>query len=217
MTRLEFTLTMERELQTLPVQERQDIIRDYDEHFNEGLKAGKSEAEIVKRLGDPKTLAEAHLEGRERQSPPVQQTYTQPPPVYGSGQNYQQPPPDSRTPPYRQSETINVFGKNLGDTLRSLLNVAGWVVMLALYIAVIVTAFSIPLSMLSAGVVLSVVSVYATPELLAGLVCLQIAFYGFAFSGAVLAGYLTKWCIKTGRAAVLHFQNSMNQQGGRMV
>jgi len=45
--------------------------------------------------------------------------------------------------------------------------------------------------------------------MLAGLLCLQLAFYGFAFSGAVLAVYVTKWCLKSGTQLMNRMQNAM--------
>lgn len=44
-------------LQGLPISELEDIISDYEEHFNIGISKGKSEEEISKELGDPKEVA----------------------------------------------------------------------------------------------------------------------------------------------------------------
>lgn len=44
-------------LRKLPKEEREDIISDYEEHFAIGMDKGRSEEEISKALGNPKTLA----------------------------------------------------------------------------------------------------------------------------------------------------------------
>ncbi len=44
-------------LQGLPMDEIQDILSDYEEHFDIGVSKGKSEEEISKELGDPKEVA----------------------------------------------------------------------------------------------------------------------------------------------------------------
>jgi uncharacterized membrane protein len=41
----------------IPVEERQDVISDFEEHFKEGLAEGRTEEEIADSLGDPRALA----------------------------------------------------------------------------------------------------------------------------------------------------------------
>ncbi|MGL4523277.1 MAG: DUF1700 domain-containing protein, partial [Bacilli bacterium] len=38
--------------------ESEDIVRDYEEYFDAGIEAGKTESEIISALGSPKNLAE---------------------------------------------------------------------------------------------------------------------------------------------------------------
>ena len=45
---------------SIPENERKEIIYDYEEHFREGLLAGKKEAEIINALGMPKNVAAAY-------------------------------------------------------------------------------------------------------------------------------------------------------------
>lgn len=44
-------------LQGLPMDEIEDILSDYEEHFDIGVSKGKSEEEISKELGDPREVA----------------------------------------------------------------------------------------------------------------------------------------------------------------
>nr|WP_155669311.1 DUF1700 domain-containing protein [Ornithinibacillus caprae] len=41
----------------LPVEERNDILQDFEEHFTFGLEEGKTEAQIVESLGSPNHIA----------------------------------------------------------------------------------------------------------------------------------------------------------------
>jgi len=57
MTRAEFLSRLKRGLAGLSVSAQADILADYETHFDDGLAAGRSEAEISARLGDPDRLA----------------------------------------------------------------------------------------------------------------------------------------------------------------
>ncbi len=48
-------------LRKLPEEERQDILLDYEEHFQFGLEEGKTESEIIQGLGSPKVIAKELL------------------------------------------------------------------------------------------------------------------------------------------------------------
>lgn len=57
MTRFEFLDTLYRRLRGMPQSEIDDVMADYDQHFADGVAAGRSEAEIAAALGDPVRLA----------------------------------------------------------------------------------------------------------------------------------------------------------------
>lgn len=57
MNRREFRLALERGLAGLPPHQIDEITADYDAHFDEGTKDGRSEEEIAAALGDPNRLA----------------------------------------------------------------------------------------------------------------------------------------------------------------
>lgn len=61
MTKTEFLQSLERELQKLKAEEREEILYDFEEHFAAGLAEGKQEIEIAKELGDPKMIAKELL------------------------------------------------------------------------------------------------------------------------------------------------------------
>jgi uncharacterized membrane protein len=59
MTKSEFMKELKESLAARGVENSQDILMDYEEHFAHGLQSGKTELEICSRLGSPKSLAMA--------------------------------------------------------------------------------------------------------------------------------------------------------------
>ncbi|MBS0361473.1 MAG: DUF1700 domain-containing protein [Proteobacteria bacterium] len=57
MTRQAFMARLREGLRGLPLSVQADIVADYENHFNEGAAAGRSEAEVAAALGDPTRLA----------------------------------------------------------------------------------------------------------------------------------------------------------------
>jgi len=57
MTRAEFLSSLKRGLVGLPTSTATDILNDYETHFDDGLQAGRTEAEVASALGDPDRLA----------------------------------------------------------------------------------------------------------------------------------------------------------------
>ena len=57
MTREEFLSRLKRGLAGLPVSSAAEILTDYEAHYDDGLAAGRTEAEISAKLGDPDRLA----------------------------------------------------------------------------------------------------------------------------------------------------------------
>ncbi len=60
MNRDEFIQTLNQGLHGIPEYEINDILYDYEEHFEIGLSKGKTEKEIAKELGDPKSIAKSY-------------------------------------------------------------------------------------------------------------------------------------------------------------
>jgi len=57
MNKKDFISKLSSYLGGIPVEERQDVINDFEEHFKEGLAEGRTEEEIADSLGDPRALA----------------------------------------------------------------------------------------------------------------------------------------------------------------
>ena len=57
MTRQEFLRRLRAGLVGLPTASANEIAADYETHFDDGIAAGRSEAEVAAALGDPDRLA----------------------------------------------------------------------------------------------------------------------------------------------------------------
>ena len=64
MNRLEFMTMMKKGLYPLEAQERNELLNDYEQHFEMGLSEGKSEKEIALELGNPEDLIKEVLGDR---------------------------------------------------------------------------------------------------------------------------------------------------------
>lgn len=60
MNRKGFLNELDMGLGRIPYSEKKEILSDYEEHFNVGLAEGKTEEEIIKKLGDPKKIAKEY-------------------------------------------------------------------------------------------------------------------------------------------------------------
>lgn len=60
MKKQEYLDKLELELRRLNVSKLQEVLADYNEHFQMGLSKGKTEEEIIDKLGEPATVAKAY-------------------------------------------------------------------------------------------------------------------------------------------------------------
>ena len=91
MTKTEFLQELYNHLSPLTPAERDDIIADFEEHFQAGAERGKSEEQICAELGNPYTCALQYLRTAQGAQPQSGQT---PPPQYGT------------QPPYRAAQPV---------------------------------------------------------------------------------------------------------------
>ncbi|MBI5679606.1 MAG: DUF1700 domain-containing protein [Methanobacterium sp.] len=56
MNKDEYLEKLTKLVKEMPKEDREDILSDYEEHFRIGLEKGRSEEELSKALGDPKTV-----------------------------------------------------------------------------------------------------------------------------------------------------------------
>ncbi|MFC9710988.1 hypothetical protein ACFTRD_22820 [Paenibacillus sp. NPDC056933] len=81
MNRQQFMQAMEVHLRPMDPQERAELLADYDQHFEMGLREGKREDEIARELGHPLEIAKEALGDRyDAQTPGSDPFYA---PTYG--------------------------------------------------------------------------------------------------------------------------------------
>ena len=64
MTKSQFMNTLKANLTGFSTKEIEEILYDYEEHFNIGLSSGKTEEEIIEELGDPIVTAKQYVDSR---------------------------------------------------------------------------------------------------------------------------------------------------------
>lgn len=57
MNKIQFLKTLESQLTGLSVEDRNEILYDYEEHFRIGVEQGKTEEQVAEALGDPLVIA----------------------------------------------------------------------------------------------------------------------------------------------------------------
>ena len=57
MNKKDFLNKLSSYLGGIPLEERQDVVNDFEEHFKEGMAEGRTEEDIAGSLGDPRALA----------------------------------------------------------------------------------------------------------------------------------------------------------------
>ena len=63
MDKVTFLAQLKRALAQLPTKDRQDVIMDFEQHFVDGMSAGKSEEEVAAMLGNPRDIARQYISG----------------------------------------------------------------------------------------------------------------------------------------------------------
>jgi len=60
MNKNEFMAKLDKSLRGVPLEERKEILYDYQEHFRVGTEKGKTEEEIISSLGNPRDIGRLH-------------------------------------------------------------------------------------------------------------------------------------------------------------
>lgn len=103
MTKYEYMSKLSNALSPLPLQEKNDILNDFEEHFTAAMANGKTEEEISEALGNPENSAQQYLKETDvevKNISPIQNTAPQmspqsvmpPPAPVPQGNFYNQPP-----------------------------------------------------------------------------------------------------------------------------
>lgn len=164
MTKKEFIQTLQKNLSFLPMQERQEISNDYEEHFRQGLENGRTEEEICLSLGDPNVIVQEYAEEFRRR-----------------GANNSVPNVNIVQPPTKQGR--GVAGKIVIASLLILGN-------LCFVIPIICTIFAILISILAVGASLMVIGIVSIVAIIHGWIYIFVALLSFALGGLLLIGMI---------------------------
>lgn len=179
MNRRQYLNQLKHHLKGFPQDELQDIIMDYEEHFDVGVSKGKTEEEISMELGNPKDIAQN-----------FKNTYSSS--AYDSD-NY-------------KNEDISYKSSHSSRNILSIIMLMFFNVVIAFgvfiaLVAVLFSSYGVGLSFIVSGFIIllgSPISVFITitsPHILTSL-SFGIGFISLGILGILLSVYLTKGFIK---------------------
>ncbi|WP_028547111.1 DUF1700 domain-containing protein [Paenibacillus taiwanensis] len=167
-----FMLKLKLGLISMPEKDRNEILEEYDAHFEFGKQQGRTEEEIAKELGDPEELA-VELMGEPDARPDNQQPNKQFPPFYGES-DYSQShavPQMHNMPPYYPEQPRS------GEASRRVFGIIG-----ALFVSIMV----IPLLISGWGVCIGLIGASLGFVLVPFVYVIKLSF-GATFFGAELS------------------------------
>lgn len=77
MTKNEFISKLRNALSGLSEKDREDVLEDFEEHFNDAIESGKTEEEICKELGEPQEIARMYNEEIKNETKQNEDTNTE--------------------------------------------------------------------------------------------------------------------------------------------
>ncbi|GMQ59532.1 DUF1700 domain-containing protein [Vallitalea sediminicola] len=148
-------------LESLPYDERRDIMYDYEEHFKSGLSDGKTEEEISNELGDPETIAAGYIPNLHTKEKNNYSTNT------------------SSTTTYTSNGSQYSIGILIGVIFFNLIMIGFFIALWAVLAAFFIVGIALVLS----SVVILIVSVFKSPMIYVSIPFDVIAhpFLGFLF------------------------------------
>lgn len=172
MNRIEFIDKLRLNLQGMPSSEVQDILSDYEEHFDIGISKGKSEEEIVRELGNPKDIANSYRSSYEN--------------------NYNGGVIDQRNTPTDNSKNILMI--LLVIAFNVIIVLGPYVAILGVIISFFVAGISIAFSgiALMFGIPFNFIHYIANPSIITSL-SFGIGLIALGILGIILTIFLAKW------------------------
>ena len=76
MTKNEFISKLTNSLSNLSEKDREDVLADFEEHFNDAIESGKTEEEICRELGEPQEIARMYNEEIKNETKQKESTNT---------------------------------------------------------------------------------------------------------------------------------------------
>lgn len=171
-----FLQTLSNHLQSLPEEERREIIADFEEHFSAGLELGKTEMQICLELGDPAACARQYLGGNADATAAKRTAHAQKSTAYA---------PKSPQMPYGAKPVNEERNRTL------------WQVLFVFAILAAFAVYPTALALMLTGVLIPVFAIFSFTE---GLVGLTLAFFAvfclFLFSLGLLLFLVMTWFLR---------------------
>lgn len=162
MMKKEFIQTLQRNLSFLPMQERQEIINDYEEHFRQGMASGRTEEEICFSLGDPSVIVQEYAEEFRRR-----------------GDNATMPNINIVQEPIKKGRSV--AGKIVMASLLILGN-------LCIALPIICSVFGVLIAFLAVGVSLVIAGIVSIVAIVQGWIYIFVALLLIALGGLLIIG-----------------------------
>lgn len=176
MIKTEFLQELYSYLAPLSPQERDEIIQDFEEHFQVGLESGKTEEQICQELGSPKSCAASYL-----QNPDVQQT----------------PPPFT---PVAQPIRNQAYGTAPQPQMKRNQNTVSRLLWLCLFVFFIICAFGVypaALGLMASPIVIALAAIFAVAIVPSGLmICFLVFLSVTLFTSGLLMFLVMTWLLK---------------------
>lgn len=180
MTKQEFLQHLKVHLQPLPAAEREDILADFEEHFQAGAESGKTEEQICAELGNPYTCALQYLRSA---------------PNYASNANAQTAnpvPPAAPVPPNPVNPVQQA--KNRNDTR---LNRTLWGIFFFVLVFVAIGAYPTFAALMLSPLIVLIVAIFAVAAVPTGLmVAFLISLSVFLFVAGLQGIIELTWLLK---------------------
>lgn len=195
MTRQEYLDAIRGSLVGMPSSELQDILRDFEEHFDVGLSQGKSEHEVSAELGDPVSVAQTYMD-------PELKT------VGHTSEENEEIPSAAATAAAIKAGQDDLVGPRVFVVLLNLL-IAWWV---AICLYAINLAFWLLTASLFVGGVLTLITLFTGVELFSVVLLTGIGLIAIGVAICIFSYFMTKWTI-IGSKAYIAWNKKIYHQG----
>ncbi len=178
MTKTEFLQQLHNHLLPLPAAERDEIIADFEDHFQAGIERGKTEEQICAELGNPYTCALQFLRGESAcPPPPPQQNYAPEPPR-----------PAPAQPPYGRSAPVSPYDRR---------NKTLWAIFFFVVLVCAIGIYPACVALMLCPIAILIAAIFAVAVVPTGMMIgLFISLAVFLFSLGLFGFLVTTWLLK---------------------
>lgn len=185
MTKFEFLQQLYDHLSSLPSSERDDIVTDFEEHFQAGEEQGKTDEQICAELGNPYACAMQYLRGAGGMKQPTAGGATQSAPMSA--------PSTATPPPYPQNRAA------AAPRINERRNKTLWAVVFFIALVCAVGAYPTACALMLVPIALFIASFFLIPAVPGGaMIGFLISLGVLCFTGGLLLFLIMTWLLRTG-------------------